>query len=570
MAKNKKAATGNRESRIPYSGQIIAAVLQAFDIEIASPNPRTVRRYLSGASLNPHNESELFLSIGQALVDKGIVPVPGQLEKISLSMPLFLMFIVARSAVQWDALVAKLQSQASPDIDLKTLAAGFLRLVMVDLALRGFALLRLCRIAPPPAETPVWAYPNGGGMYLRRLLEESGITRKQLAARMEVSDNSVDNWCDGLAKPNSANLALIGNQLPAASGSYLLLHFALAEISDNLATVIGRDTVIELAAALCRFISMLTQIVNEVELPPIEKDFDAELRTFFMGSGYANAIPLLQALAADEDDPAWKADIKTAVGPWEWKFDTLAVEASGHHHSAGLAQDLWAVPSLSAEQAVIEEAAEKAITAEMAASYAQSPEEAVARWGWRAITRVLDSYIAIRRNLVEQHPLSANTHQQLGACLGKMAELSGDRKLLEEGIAECKIAAAILPGWDVPLVEPAIMLGNVGLYDRALEELTLARKSLTQETPHFLYCHGYVLMCLGRYQEALEAFEQVLAAAPNYAIALNDAACCAFELGDRTKGQRYAKQADRAGHGYAYLKWRWGGYDKPGAKRVSG
>ena len=564
MAKHEKAAAGNRQSRLPYSGPLIAALLQAFDLEITSPNPRTVRRYLAGASLNPHNEGELFLSIGQALVDKGIIPVPAQLEKHNLSMPMFLTFIIAHAAIQWDALVAKLQAHASPDIDLKTITAGFLRLVVVDLALRGFALLRLGQIAPPPAETPVWAYPNGGGRYLRKLLAESGITRQQLAARMEVADNSVDNWCDGVARPASANLALIASQLPPDAGRRLLLHLALAEIGDNLAAVIGREAVIELATALCRFIAMLTEIVNEAELPPIEEDFEAELRTFLMGSDFANAVPLLQALAADEDDPAWKADIETAAGPWEWKFDTIAAAASEHHHSAGLAQDLWAVPALSKAQAAIEEAAQKDITAELADSYGPPPKEAVARWGRQAISRLLNSQIAARRGLVKRHPLSATAHQQLGSFLGKTAELLGDRQLLEEGIAECKLAAALLPGWDVPLVEPAIMLGNMELYDRALAELRFAKESLPQETPHFQYCRGYVLMRLGRYQEALESLEQVIAAAPNYARALNDAAHCAFALGDGVKGQRYAKQADRAGYGYAYIKWRRGDYDQPG------
>ena len=120
---------------------------------------------------------------------------------------------IARSANKWDRLIGTLQSRSNPNLDTNVAIAGFLRLIVIDLALRVFALFRMCKTTPPAPETPSWAYENGGGLLLRELLAESGLTRKQLKTRMGVSDTSIDNWFDGKVKPNYENLSLLGDHL---------------------------------------------------------------------------------------------------------------------------------------------------------------------------------------------------------------------------------------------------------------------------------------------------------------------------------------------------------------------
>ena len=68
---------------------------------------------------------------------------------------------------RWDHLIADIQSRATPVADLATAGEGFLRLVVVDLALRVFALVSLTDLELPGPETPVGAQNNGDGTILR-------------------------------------------------------------------------------------------------------------------------------------------------------------------------------------------------------------------------------------------------------------------------------------------------------------------------------------------------------------------------------------------------------------------
>ena len=134
------------------------------------------------------------------------------------------------------------------------------------------------------------------------------------------------------------------------------------------------------------------------------------------------------------------------------------------------------------------------------------------------------------------------------------------REMVDEGIVECKIAAGLLPNWDNPAVECGIILANIGEYDAALHELELARMALPEATPHLRYVTGYVLTMLERYPEALQHLESVIEVRPDFAPVYRYAARCAFELGDKTKGRRYAKAGRQLGEATEYMAWRDGAY----------
>lgn len=125
---------------------------------------------------------------------------------------------------------------------------------------------------------------------------------------------------------------------------------------------------------------------------------------------------------------------------------------------------------------------------------------------------------------------------------------------------ECWIAAGLVPGWDAPAVETGIIRANFGDYDGALQELERAQTSLPQATPHLQLTIGYTLTMLNRFAEALEHLEAVLNVRPDYAFAYRYAAQCAFSLGDKTRGLRYAKAARRLGDSTEYTAWSEGAY----------
>jgi len=93
--------------------------------------------------------------------------------------------------------------------------------------------------------------------------------------------------------------------------------------------------------------------------------------------------------------------------------------------------------------------------------------------------------ISDRRLIVKRHPLSPQAHMTLGSYLGMVGKPHlSNREMINEGINECKIAAALCEEWDTPLVEPGIILANVGNYDEALVELENAATKLSTMTPH--------------------------------------------------------------------------------------
>ena len=142
--------------------------------------------------------------------------------------------------------------------------------------------------------------------------------------------------------------------------------------------------------------------------------------------------------------------------------------------------------------------------------------------------------------------------------------------LIEEGLLECRLAAKLMPSWDGPAVECGIILANVRRYSEALAELTQAAEDLPHPTPHLCFALGYVLKSLSMFEEALGYFESVIDDRPEYALGLLNAARCAFAIGDKVKGRRYATAARVLGEPDEYNAWKSSRYtSKTGNPRES-
>ena len=200
---------------------------------------------------------------------------------------------------------------------------------------------------------------------------------------------------------------------------------------------------------------------------------------------------------------------------------------------------------------------------EAVARLAYEADEMLRRFGrgeLDAAMRMLEDGIEVRRAIARNFPLSPLAHSELGSFLGMVGWNLRRDDLIDEGITECRIAAALLPGWDTPAVEPGLILINAGAYEEALEALVRARETLPVETPHLALSMGYALMVLLRHAEALEHFVRVMEARPDHALASLYASHCAFVLGDNRAGLRYAKAARGLGEPGAYLAWERGTY----------
>ena len=546
-----------------YSGSILRAVVQALDIENDDLRNRTARRFFAGGSVDEFSRNLVFEALGQALIDCGMVPESLDALPDGVSLATAVGMGVGLAGERWDHLMATIHSRGTTAVDVEAVGQAFLRLVAVDLSLRVFALHRLTGSPLPDVEAPLWVQQNGGGRVLRRHLAQAGISRDQLARRLGASYTSVDNWLDGKTRPNRAYVGDLARELATPENGMaaerleqeLRRQLTLAQLADLLAARIGRESVTEITTALARFTRMLSESLN-FSLSREENSNHVELRLLLFGCLEDSAPVLLWWLSKQEPDPEWRRDILAASEPWEFHFEHTAV-MHGQRSAAGLSQDITDVagsdPGLDPEVSA-------AIRQELLAGAKERESIPFNSGGTLLIFDLLQDGIARRRRLVHRFPQSPEAHSQLGSFLGMAGKHLGARELVDEGILECKIAAGLLPNWDNPAVECGIMLANIGEYDAALRELELARMALPEATPHLRYVTGYVLTMLERHPEALEHLEAVIEVRPDFAPVYRYAARCAFELGDKTKGRRYAKAGRQLGDYTEYMAWRDGAY----------
>jgi len=556
----------NEESKtIPYSGRIISTIVKALDIKDEVLTNRTANRYFTGEIVSEYSLRQIYITLGKRLVELNIVPIPMMFEKHGTSMPTITAASLARLAKKWDSLCATIQSRSGRIQEYSQAIEAFCGLMVIDLALRTVAWFRLAKLPPFEPKTPQWAQENGAGKMLRTLLSKAGITRDQFSARVEVSDISIDNWFDGKVRPTPKNIEVMAetfSKLIPGTNKYILQvqfqrQFTLAYLADILAQNISRETVLDLVTALYRFVWLISEDIGTMERPPIEKVAGLEFEILRHGTDEPHSHALLRNLAAVEKDAKWQKEILASITSWDLRFEEIGAATSSPGASAGLAQEL---PEEARKEAFKDGTEEDLKKLREASSLQAKDYVWIAAGDIRMLIEQLDGGINDRRLIVKRHPLSPQAHSELGSYLGMVGKHLSNREMINEGISECKIAATLCKNWDTPLVEPGIILINVGRYEEALAELESAAKKLPAMTPHLAMNRGYALMQTKKFEQALVDFELVIQNRPNYALALDYAAHCAFMLDDYTKGMQYAKDARKYGEPRAYNDWRKGVY----------
>ena len=512
------------------------------------------------------------MALGEVLVERGIVPVPPVFERRGMSMSTVIGASIDLAAHRWDSLVAEIQSRSATIEDQGATTERLLRFVVIDLSLRIFALLRLSGLDPERPGTPLWAQENGGGKLLRELTTRAGLTREQLTDRLGVSSTSVDNWLDGKVRPTNDSVSaladVLASEMKDVTPDQLWLkiqrQFTFVALTDLLEPWVGRQRILELSTALVRFVWMITDDVRQMDRPSVDEVPNGEFDALRFGTADPATCTLLRNLSTVEPDEGWRQDILAATLDWSVLFQSVVAQTNPTRTSAGLAQEVMSrAPSGTDQPSLGEPPTSKDPARDAVSQLGNEADDVLRRLAQGelpSLVGMLEAGIERRRAIARNFPLSPLAHSELGSFLGMAGKNLGRRDLADEGIAECKVAAELLPDWDTPAVETGIILGNIGAYEDALGELERARSTLPEETPHLGFNMGYVLMKLSRHAEALEYFERVLEVRPDYALAFLHAAHCAFMLGDKWTGQRHAKTARRLGEPGAYNAWRAGAY----------
>ena len=548
-----------------YSNQILGALVEALNPKCGPLTGRTARRFFRGSPVNEHNRKEIFVALGQAFIDRGIAPEicgPLPLRVPSARVYADSMEFAAR---KWDNFMSLIQSGSSWDVETRTAGQCFLHLAVVDLSVRLLALNWMAGIDVRLPSTPTWAEENAIGRALRARLAESGLTRDQLAARIEVSPTSVDNWLDGRHWPDDQYVESMARELadgtgPAASALAKELHrqFTLAKLCEVLSNAVDRDVVISAVDTVSRLVATLIDSVG----PRVVSESDMTVfgpLLVLTGSGTPIAHRILEALATELPDEQLKTAVMAATRPWEFAYgEMLMAEGGSKMTAAGLAQDYLDVSGLpTSEEAV---AVRMEIRAELGGEIASSLASDLTTGIQHHPVSLLEESISSRRRLVGRFPNSPEAHYQLGSWLGLVGKFTGQQEFISEGLVECQIASGLCPSWDAPAVERGLILTNFGDHRGALRELEQVGKELPELTPHWRFVMGYVLTTLERFPEGLEQLEAVIKVRPDFGLAYAYAARCAFGLRDKVRGREYAKKARLLGDSSEYDAWRTGAY----------
>ena len=549
---------------------MLRAVAEALDLgEGHRLTSRTARRFFRNSSPNGHSRREIFLAFGQTIIDMGFVP------DLSLYLPLQVPSAqvyadsLESAARHWDAFMSETQSESSWDVDLVTAGRCFVNLATVDLALRLCALNLLAGFDVRLPEVPLWAEENGIGRILRKHTTGVGLSRAQLAGRIEVSETTVDNWFDGRHWPDLAyidSLALEFSRGNPASAVPMVVdlkrQFALARLCQALSELVGRDHVHSAIDSVSRFARDLAALLRPRVLPgakstAIETAMGATL--LLSSSDDPWVSELLFLLADSYADGERKDSVLAAARPWKLALGVARIAMEGPKSlSAGLAQDYLDVVDGSARSGAIE--VREVINRELGRQVTSLVAMGSLEDPLGVLASIFEDGIAIRRQLVERFPHSPDAHTQLGSLLGMVGGKTGERALIDEGLLECRIASGLCPAWDMPAVERGIMLTEFGEHLEALLELEQVARDLQEPTPHWHFVTGYVLTELERFAKGLEHLEAVISVRPDYALAYRYAAHCAFKVGDSRKGAAYAKTGQRLGEPDVFDAWQSGEY----------
>ena len=565
----------------PLSGQIIGIVVRELRLQNDVLKDKTAKRYFRGQWVKEASRYQIFEALGQSLVDHDIIPPLPFLEREGIPIAKVISFVVAWYASQWDQLVGYMRSMSAP-VDRPDLAAvSYLRLAMVDMALRTSAVLWLVELPAPDEGTPLWAEDRGGATYLRQLLEKCGTagpTRDQLAERLDVSYNTVDNWLDADTRPSRSNIETIAEELAPHIPDVgletlkrrLHLHYALCALCGLLAAHVGRDEVIDLATALVRFTSRnLAGLQQFSKLGPVDAA-KAQFLILMFGARFVSSEYLLRALWRQKGDSVWKADLMAASKPWDLRLTHVAQHLGGLDKVKQLVHDEYGIP-LDAAEAMMDEVlrdvqgdlTRPAITDQselegltfvrIKGDAKFSARNRIIQFAQARSEGDLDTAILHVRRAVDLQPESAEYHFYLGGTLGMMGEV-------EEGIRECWIAAGLDPSWDLPRVEVGIILLNAGRNQEAREVLERVACNEDDPSPHLMFNLGVARLRSSDPSAALEMLERVIEAKSDHALALDQAAHCAFLIGDTLKARRLAKRAHQLGQSETYREWQQGKY----------
>ena len=523
---------------LPTSGQIIGALVTRLGLKEPSLQSRTARRYFAGRLeelVKDETEDEIIRDVARALSNVGFVP-PRQDLETEEALAQGIDALLRWHANHWDQLRSFLRPRMPRVMPshLSSVWAAYVRLTVIDLAIRLAAHLPLTGSSPSALELLDWTTRTARGSYLNQKRSQAGLSLEGLAEKLNVDDHTVDAWMYKGARPSDDNIVKIGEQLGNRRGipnAQVLVRdlralYWLSDVVDLLAEHISAEAVDTAIGRLRRYADEAHQIIDR-HVPDKERS-TALPALVEMGVNCRYAKPLLSALIDQEGDPEWREDLSaTGMG---WIRRVLAVNLRIHQaevteliqKTEGRLLEGWDISNPDAY-----------------AHYQRSMELQIQGRHDEALAEVIKA--------AKLDPMDPANHFTIGSAKGGLGADRGDIAMVNEGIEACWLAVTLDPNWILPWTEIGLIHLRLGRAAEAVKHLLAVRPECGPLDPRYHSTLGTAYWRLGQPTEALAAYEAALELNPEDLSDLRAASEIALEIGNRAKYRRYSRRARHLG-----------------------
>jgi len=595
---------------------LLGVIVEAFGLRDPDEpvlSSKTAQRFFGGERITDGKRDELLGAIARALVEVGLrLPADPGVENVDES--LLVRELLESHSQAWDELRGSLSGQSCP-IGLAEgpwVVFAYLRLAVIDLAVRWVAARLLNDASPPTDEDWRWTQPRGGQELLKGWLDDPrvALTPEKLARELGKNRKTVYAWTGGGSTPDIASQAAIADFFAGRFGCdrdelarQLRLHYGLVVLSRRVGGALENPTFARperqkfaefLREGLCRFVRLgweeLEPYVRPSAIerpggPPREALYD--LVRYGTRGGPA-AKWLVERWWTKERNSLWVTDLRAACGSW---FDrlkqcartisTISDPSAVDEIRRGIARSgvpkgflskstlqlvLWraqadnSVESMSpAEREQWEEGVEPRIVpsddAQKSCTRMEQFDQCMTRGDYDAALE--HGFRALE--LTAEDPIVLF---RVGALLAERAyerRFAGWEGDVETALEMLRKSTDLDRTWDRAWVEIAIVLENAG-------DWTAARKwseSIPDQvhvTPHGLKVRGFQQWMTCCFEDAKQTLEALVELMPEHADAHDGLAYSLCRLGDKKAGRRQAKIAANLGITEA-LEWLDAGGD---------
>ena len=524
--------------RFPTSGQIMGNLIVKLGLKHPVLRSRTARRYFAADlehMVKDSTKEKIIEAFAEVLTDSGLIVSSDAMEGESNRKP-GLARTLQWHADHWDLVrsFVRRRTMAVPEEDIPKVWEAYVRLAVIDLAIRVAAQLHLSGSSPDSLDLLAYASRADRGDFLNQKRQRSGLTLEDLAQMVDVDDHTVDGWMYHGARPSNDNLyslaRVLADNIDEANAPGIRLElqalYWISDVAELLAEHIGYKSVHDVIRQLRRFAEETYHIMED-HLPVRDRISDLTVLAD-LGVGARLAHPLLSTLIEREEDDEWREDLRsTGI---DWIRRVVSVNLRVHLPEA---------------DHLVEKKDGRIIEDQDAGDF-----EAYVHYRRFQELRVqgkLQEALAEAQLAVRCAPLNPTIHYALGSLKASVGTWRHDVTLVKDGLDALWKAVTLEPDWLLPWTEIGETLQRNGMPSEAVEHLRNVNPKCGPLDSHYHSVLGAAYWKLEKLPEALKEFEASLELDAEETSALLAASELALLLGDHEKHKRYFRRARHFG-----------------------